>query len=338
MVTLKDIAEEANVSIMTVSNVINGKLNKVSKEKASLIQSIIKKRNYIQSAPARSLAKSNSNIIAIMLRSIKGENALSSPHNAAVVGIIIEEIQLHGYYAMVCMVESQEDIARNLRTWSVQGAIFIGMFDHEIEQIHSLSNSQMVFIDSYSKVRQLSNIGIDDYKGGQLAAEHLISMGHKNIAFISPSDDMTGVIQNRLLGFQSILKKKGLDLPLKYRLKLESDIDQRSLQVTVDTLIALLGEITAAFVTSDQMAASLIGALYLQGIRVPEDLSIIGFDNVLVSMQISPQLTTISQDLKQKAYLAVETLMNLLKNSKGTAELRILDVQLIQRHSVRKLV
>lgn len=335
MVTLKDIAREANVSIMTVSNVINGKLDKVSREKAALIQAIIKKRNYIQNSNARSLAKANSNIVAIMLRSIQGENALSSPHNATLIGTIIGELQRLGYYAMVCLVETQEDIARNLKTWSVQGAVFIGMFDNEIEQIHSLSNSQMVFIDSYSNLRQLSNIGIDDYKGGFLAAQHLLEMGHRNIAFISPPDDKTGVIKNRLLGFQAALAAHGVQLPEQRRLKLESDIDQRSLSGTVQALVSMLDQVTAAFVTSDQMAASLMGALYQQNIRVPEDLSIVGFDNVLVSTQVSPQLTTISQDMKQKACLAVETLNNLLRSPAASAESRILDVQLIKRQSVR---
>ena len=85
MVRLKDIAAEANVSVMTVSNVVNGNLSKVSKEKADEIQAILRKRNYVQNASARSLAKANSNIVAIMLRNIDNENSLSSPHNATLV-------------------------------------------------------------------------------------------------------------------------------------------------------------------------------------------------------------------------------------------------------------
>ena len=85
MVTLKDIAEEAHVSLMTVSNVVNGKYGKVSKEKLKEIQAILEKHHYIQNASARSLAKANSNIIAIILRSVGNENSLSSPHNSRLV-------------------------------------------------------------------------------------------------------------------------------------------------------------------------------------------------------------------------------------------------------------
>ena len=165
MVRLKDIAAEANVSVMTVSNVVNGNLSKVSKEKADEIQAILRKRNYVQNASARSLAKANSNIVAIMLRNIDNENSLSSPHNATLVGIIIQQVQALGYYAMVSLVQNKEDISRNLRTWNVRGAIFLGMFDDEIEQISTRTKTPAVFIDSYSHVRQICSVGIDDYKG-----------------------------------------------------------------------------------------------------------------------------------------------------------------------------
>jgi LacI family transcriptional regulator len=337
VVTLKDIAQEANVSLMTVSNVVNGNLSKVSREKAELIQAIIKKRNYVQNSTARSLAKANSSIIAIMLRSIRDENSLSSPHNAALVGSIIQNIQSLGYYAMVNIVETQDDISRNLKTWNVQGAIFLGMFDNEIEEIYALSNTPMVFIDSYSNLRQLTSIGIDDYKGARLAAEYLIQKGHRSIAFVSPPDYDNGVIQHRLLGFSETLQKYGIALPASHRLKLESDVDQRSVKNTVEALAAMQGDVTAVFVTSDQMAASLIGGLYARGIRVPDDLSIVGFDNMLISTQISPHLTTVAQDLKQKASLAVDVLERRLQNPSAPAESRVLDVQLIERNSVRAI-
>lgn len=322
---------------MTVSNVVNGNLSKVSAEKAELIQSIIKNRKYVQNATARSLAKANSNIVAIILRSIEGENSLCSPHNATLVGTIIQKLQSFGYYAMINMVQTQEDISKSLQTWNVQGAIFLGMIDNEIEQIYALCNIPMVFIDSYSNVRQLSNVGINDYKGGQLAAEYLIQKGHRSIAFVSPPDYENSVIQQRLMGFADTLKKHHITLPKNHLLWLESDVDQRSVSDTVKALIALQGDVTAVFVTSDQMAASLVGGLYLHGINIPEDLSIISFDNMQISMQISPPLTTIAQDLNQKATLAVEILEHRLQNPSGPAESRILDVQLVERNSVRAL-
>ena len=185
MVTLKDIAREANVSVMTVSNVVNGNLSKVSKEKAAQIQEIIRRRNYVQNASARNLAKANSNIVAIMLRNIGNENALSGPHNAALVGQMIRLLQAGGFYAMVSLVENKADIAKTLRAWNVRGAVFLGMFDDEIEQIYAASKAPMVFVDSYSNMRRICSVGIDDYRGGRLAARCLAE--HGCLLYTSPS-------------------------------------------------------------------------------------------------------------------------------------------------------
>ena len=334
MVTLKDIAEEAHVSLMTVSNVVNGKYNKVSKEKVREIQEIIKRRNYVQNATARSLAKANSNIVAIILRSISGENSLIAPHNAYLVGSIVRHIQDLGYYAMINMVENCESIAKSIRTWNVQAAIFLGMFDDEIEQIYELSSIPMVFIDSYSKIRQLSNVGIDDYKGGSMAADYLVKNGHTKIAFVSPPNYDNGVVQHRLKGFTDALAKHGIELDTRHRFSVISDANPEQIGQTVDNIIRIRDEITAVFVTSDGLAASLISGLHRYGMRIPEDLSVIGFDNMTISTQIYPPLTTISQDLELKARLAVDILNNRLKKPDASAESRILDVSLVERESV----
>lgn len=335
MITLKDIAKEANISIMTVSNVVNGNLSKVSKENADKIRQIIKKRAYVPNSTARNLAKSHSNIIAIILRSHQEENSLKNPHNAALVGTIIQKVQTLGYYTMLTMVDTQEDISNCLRTWNARGAVFLGMFDDEIEKIYASTDTPMVFIDSYSNVRQLSNVGIDDYKGGQLAAQCLIKNGHKNIAFVSPPSKKNGVIQHRLNGFSDTLEKNGLVLIPEHQLIIESELDQESVLQAAKYLAGRKDYITAVFVTSDQMAATLIQAVKLLGLSIPEDLSIIGFDNMIISMQISPLLTTISQDLDYKAALAVDILNHRLQNPEAPAESRILDVTLIERYSVK---
>lgn len=337
MVRLKDIAAEANVSVMTVSNVVNGNLSKVSKEKADEIQAILRKRNYVQNASARSLAKANSNIVAIMLRNIDNENSLSSPHNATLVGIIIQQVQALGYYAMVSLVQNKEDISRNLRTWNVRGAIFLGMFDDEIEQISTRTKTPAVFIDSYSHVRQICSVGIDDYKGGVMAANCLLQHGHKQIAFVSPPDIDNGVIHHRLSGFTDTLLKNGISADKLHRFVLLSDNDPAAASDTIDALYSLRHEITAVFATSDHLAARLIGDLSERGIRIPDELSVIGYDNMSICTQIYPHLTSIAQDLHQKAVVAVEILQRQLENPSAPAEIRILDVKLVERGTVQTI-
>jgi DNA-binding LacI/PurR family transcriptional regulator len=337
MVTLKEIASEAGVSVMTVSNVVNGNLSKVSKENAERIQKIIRDRNYIPNSSARSLAKRNSTIIAINLRGDQNDNILKSPHNAILVGTIIQRIKEHGYYTMVNSIQTQEDILQSIRTWNVEGAIFLGMFDDEIESIYRINNLPMVFIDSYSDVRQLSNIGIDDYKGGQLAVQYLLSKGHRKVAFVGPPTVHNGVVQRRFAGFCDELKRNGLSLNPQYHYVLESDIRSDTIIETGKMIAKSCGDVTAAFVTSDQIASYLIQGLRISHVRVPEDFSIIGFDNLMISMQITPQLTTIAQNLEQKASLAVEVLFRQLQSPGSPAESLVLDVELVERDSVSTL-
>lgn len=334
MVTLKDIAQEAGVSVMTVSNVVNGNLSKVSKENAQRIREIIKKRNYVPNSSARSLAKSNSKIIAIILREEEEENTLQSPYNASMVGTIIQKIQKRGYYTMVNIMKSASDISQSLRTWNVEGAVFLGMFDNEIEAMCNTSDIPMVFIDSYSDIRRLSNVGIDDYRGGQLAAEYLIQRGHRQLAFVGPPTYHTGVVQHRFCGFCDTLEKYGLPFIPEHHFVLESDAKPDTIIDLGQRLAKLKDEITAAFVSSDQIASYLIQGLRSCGLRLPEDFSIIGFDNLMICRQMTPQLTTISQDLEQKAELAVEILFRQLQSAGFPAESLVLDVSLVERESV----
>ena len=334
MITLKEIAKEAGVSVMTVSNVVNGNFSKVSKENAERIQQIIRERKYVPNSSARSLAKSNSNIIAIILRGDQNDNTLQSPHNATLVGTMIQKIQRLGYYTMVNIVQSQEDISKSLRTWNVQGAIFLGMFDNEIERIYQVNDVPMVFIDSYSDVRRLSNIGIDDYKGGRLAAQYLFKHGHRLIAFVGPPTKHNGVIQHRFTGFCDGLIENGLSLNPRHQFVLESDMQPEAIIEIGKKISNLYKDVTAAFVTSDQIASYLIRGLQSNQIRVPDEFSVVGFDNLMISTQITPQLTTISQNLEQKANLSVDVLFRQLESPGSPTESLVLDVELIERESV----
>lgn len=338
MITLKDIAREAGVSVMTVSNVVNGHFSKVSKKTAERIQNIIEMRKYVPNSSARTLAKSNSRIIAIILRGEPDENALQNPHNAMLIGTIIQKVQQQGYYTMVNIVKSHEGISQSLQTWNVEGGIVLGMFDDEIEKIYSVIDVPLVFIDSYSNVRRLSNVGIDDYKGGQLAARYLIEHGHRKIAFIGPPTMYNGVIQHRFDGFCIELKKNNLTLNPRHHFVLKTDLQPEAIIEIGRELANVHKGVTSAFVTSDQIASYLIRGLNTCKITVPDDFSIIGFDNLMISTLITPQLTTISQNLDKKAGLAVEILFRQLQSPGSPAESLILNVELIERESVSMIL
>ena len=334
MVTLKDIARKAGVSTMTVSNVVNNNLTKVSKENAARIQALIKEMGYVPNSSARSLAKNSSKIIALIVRGSNEENALENPHNAILVGTIIQKIQQHGYFTMLNIMDSEREISRNLQTWNAEGAIFLGMFDHEIEAMCSASQIPMIFVDSYSTLRQLSNVGINDYKGGQLAAQYFLQHGHRKLAFVSPRIRNHGVVQHRFSGFCDELKAHGVALSKENCFTIETATDQAAITALGEEIASYRKDITGIFVTSDQIAAFFMQGLRNGGARIPEDYSIIGFDNLTICQQMSPTLTTVSQDLHQKGRLAVDILFRQIWDPTSPSESLVLDVDFVERNSV----
>jgi len=323
------------VSPMTVSNVINGNTARVSREKAELIQAIIEKRNYVPNVAARGLVHSSSRIIAVIIRRTDGDNALAEPFNAMVVGTIMQHVKRLGYYMMLSVADGLEEIGYHLRAWNVEGAVLVGLFDEEIERISGANDIPKVFIDSYSRLRRFSNVGLDDYRGGELAAQYLLDKGHREIAFVSPPFQSRGVVQQRYEGFRAVLDASGFPIKPEYTFVQAHAANSETTADIVRRLASLKSRVTAVFATSDHLASYIITGLHSLGVSVPADISVIGFDNMPLCMQITPRLTTVAQDIERKAALAVDLLFRQLADKSAGAESVILDVRLIERESVR---
>ncbi|HHV31648.1 MAG TPA: LacI family transcriptional regulator [Clostridiales bacterium] len=326
MVTLKDIAAEAGVSVMTVSRVVNGQFSKVSESNIKKIQSIIEKRGYVPSLSARSLSSHASRIIAVILQG--DASAMEYPYNAVLVGQICYMIQDNNYSPMLYYANDYKDITRRLRSWYVEGAVFLGMFDSNLRQIQADNQIPLVFIDSYSSVRQITNVGIDDYKGGELAARYLIEKGHHRVAFVGGYSQVSGVVRQRLNGFRHALEQEGFPLTEECIL---SDVPEAEV---LKKLCHGSEPVTAFFAPADVNALQLIGQLDGLGLRVPEDCSVIGFDDLFFAQYTSPSLTTIRQDIHRKAQIAVDLLFRHIGDPGAPAENITLDVQLVERSSV----
>lgn len=329
MVTLKDIAQEASVSVMTVSRVVNGQYSKVSDENVQKIQEIIKRRGYIPNSTARSLSSKSSNIISVIVKGT--ENRLTDPYIAYMVGEIVLYVQEHSYYLMLHFINQYDDITQRLRAWNANGCIFLGTFDEDIQKIQQNNLIPLVFTDSYSHVRQITNVGIDDYKGGVLAAKHFIEHGHRSFAFIGFTL-ISSVVMHRFKGFKETLEAYGFELTSDHIVEANVSCDE-----IAKTVCDFKEPVSAIFTSADQIAISLIDSLRQIGCSVPDDYSIIGFDDLAMGHLITPRLTTITQDIGMKAQLATDLLFKHIQDPIAPAENVILDVQLIERDSVKRL-
>ena len=166
MITLKDVAERAGVSTMTVSRALNGKKKDVSPETAKKIKKIAKEMGYIPNSSAKALASHSSKLIAAILMDRENQpNPLVDSYNSSFFGELAREIQKNGYDLMLHFIKDYSEINYCLKSWKLAGAVFIGFFDDNIRQIQEDNQIPMVFTDSYSTVRRITNIGIDDFHG-----------------------------------------------------------------------------------------------------------------------------------------------------------------------------
>lgn len=338
MVTLQQIADEAGVSRMTVSNVINGKLGKVSSQKVELIQSIIDKYHYVPNLSARTLAKQKSKMIAILINAYILEfNVFSDPYMSELFGEIETAIRSAGFYTIIQTVDNIQNAATLLRNWNVDGAVFLtSQTEEDINFLREQNICPMVFLDSYCKhSSDYLSVNIDDYKGGYIATKYLLSNGHKKIAFAGSYCEENDVIVMRYRGYVDALKEYGFS---------ENDA------LLIDTYTRyedglLIGrdlanhkyDITAIFATSDHLALGIIKGCTMNGFVVPNDLSVIGFDNLNLCTIATPELTTISQNVHEKAVAAVRLLLDAIEDKPLTSSHITCDVELAIRQTVQNI-
>ncbi len=333
---LKTIAQKAGVSTATVSNVINGNHHKVSQDTIARVQKIIAENNYKPNATARSLASKKSNIIGVVLPNISEEENFSvNPHYAHLLALLEQYIRGQGYYMMLRCVRISKEIIPLFSSWNVDGIIFLGTFYSEVPEIKEQLNVPMVFIDTYAEDLGIANVGVDDYKGGYLSAQYLIGKGHRQIAFVGPSIQSLDVMQHRYEGFRDACLEKGIVLK-KENLFLYNTLYSSGVQAGKKIAASEI-PFTAVAVMSDIAAFGVMEGLRLGGKQIPEDVSVIGFDNLLECQYSYPRLTTISQNIEQKASRAGEWLFSMIRGEESPGTWKQSDVQVVERASVQDI-
>ena len=333
VVTLKDIAKRAGVSSMTVSRVMNGNTKEVSDKTSEKIRKIAHEMGYVPNSSARALASRSSRLIAALLQEYDEDyNPLEDSYTSCFLGELARQIKKEGYDLMIHYVKDYSEITYSLKSWNVAGAVFIGMFDESIRKLQEDNHIPLIFTDSYSTVGSITNVGIDDYAGGELAARHFLENGHRNLAFYGPEVLDNGVVTHRMRGFVTVLREAGISLPPENFM----DLGVKDLGAALKRLCSGENPVTGIFTTADNCAYRIYSEAYRMGIRVPDDLSVIGFDDLNMSAMITPPLTTVRQDIKKKAAVTCDLLMKHIRETDPPAENIIMNVELVERGSVRR--
>lgn len=333
---IKDIAEKAGVSTATVSNVINGNYHKVSQTTVEKVRKIIDEIGYSPSATARSLASKKSKIIGVVVSNIGDhDNFFSNPHYAHLLALLEKHIRDEGYYMMLRCVDRCSQIISLFSSWNVDGMIFFGTVHSDVEEVKNTIHVPAVFIDTYAENQDIANVGIDDFKGGYLSAQYLIRMGHREIAFAGPGIRNPGVTGQRYQGFMRSCAEAGIQMPEDHLFDTMSIYESG---VETGRCIARSWiTFTAVAAMSDIAAFGIMEGLRLEGKRVPEDVSVIGFDDLLECRYCYPKLTTISQNIEQKATKVSRLLFSRIRGEATEENLEKNDVKVVVRQSVRDL-
>ncbi len=336
MVTLKDIAAEAGVSITTVSNVVHNRTSRVSPERVAKIWEIIEREQYVPSMTARTLANAESSIIGVITHMTPQNmgSTMGDPFLSSFVEGIESRTRAEGYYLMIRSVEDARALDFLSRSWRLSGLILTGMFKDDFFTCTQKLGIPYVLIDSYIDQPDVYNIGLEDEKGGYIATKHLLENGHRTIAFASPSIRPGGVVEKRLDGYCRALAEYDVDFDPRLVFTQEITVEEgRRLGV----LLSEKKEITGIFASADILAAGIMAGLRERGVSVPRDKSIVGFDDNYLCQLTNPTLTTIHQDAEQKGILATDMILSQLRGEPVEQRSVILPVSLVERESVRDI-
>jgi DNA-binding LacI/PurR family transcriptional regulator len=323
-----DVAKLAGVSHQTVSRVLNDHPS-LRPETRKKVEQAITALKYRPNQAARQLVTSRSKMIGILIAGTE----LYGPW--AILNAMEREARQEGYAVISISVspespDSWTDAIDQLRNLDIDGVITIALSNQIVREVEkSLASATIVIVDTEPS-KKFDAVNIENYVGGKIATEHLINLGHKNIVHVTgPSDGYEG--EQRRRGYEDAMRDAKLKLYV-----LEGDWSIRTGFRLGKEIAARKVMPTAVFSANDHLALGIIKALTEEKLRIPQDVSVIGFDNIPEAAYFSPALTTVHQDFDELGKLAISRMLIQLREPTSHAALTITPT-LIVRESTQQL-
>ena len=307
-IRIRDIAEELGLSTATVSNVIHGKTKKISDETVKRVQALLEERQYIPSMAGILLAQNSSKIIGVFINDHEKYegHTLEDAFIASSLNYLSIEIENNGQFMMVKKAKNPQEIIQFASMWNMDGLVVIGFCDQDYMYLRNHMRIPFVVYDGFCENPQrICNIKIDNYHGGFQIGHYFKEHGHTQ-GFGEGQTDFLLIPMHKKERWEFYQQKK-----------------------------ETFHQVTAVFAVSDYYAIDLIHFLTTQGVRVPDDISVAGFDDIPLCEMISPTLTTVKQDGALRAKIAIEKLQELKSNADIETEI-MLPVTLVVRNSTKQ--
>ncbi len=307
MVTIKDVAKEAGVAISTVSNVFNN-ADIVSEETKQKVLAAVEKLHYIPNMNAKLLKSNRKNTIGLFLTSLQGD------FYKVLTQAIHLQCKLNNYLLNIYVSNdnSPDEIYRMIIASGVAGAIIYheDLTGDYVKRIATV-NIPMVFIDRDSKGKNISGVLVDDKLGASMAVDHLIKLGHKRIGYMHGNE--SGDDNHRYQGYVEMMEKNGLEIDQNIVLRgyYEEALAYSEMRALLSSGVELPD---AMFCANDEMAWGCISALEDVGYSVPNDVSIIGYDDSTISAYYKVPLTTVHSPITEMGSASANELFRLLND------------------------
>ncbi|WP_251548263.1 ribose utilization transcriptional repressor RbsR [Limosilactobacillus caecicola] len=331
-VTIKDVAEEAGVSVTTVSQILNGKGARFSKKTQERVLKLKEQLHYVPDFNARNLILRSSKTIGVLVPNI-GNPFFSTFFRG------IQTVCRNAHYLPLVLSasndeETEEYYLSTLVERSVDGLIIASssVTNDTIDNLLKPNRIPYLLFDQNQTHDDGDRVQVDDYQGGYIAATHLTQLGHRRIVVMLPKQP-TENLQKRLRGFidgllaDGVYFSEGRDLVYAPLTKLGG-------YEHTDEVLAKSP--TAVFCANDELAIGLYRGLHERGLRIPDDISVMGYDNIDLDEYVTPRLTTIQQPIMELGEASARLILNRINDLEMERQLVEVPVKLIERSSTGK--
>ena len=341
MMTIKDVAQKAGVSIATVSRVLNGYAH-VRPAVRARVQTVIAELDYRPNRLASSFRTQQSRIVGVLLRQQR------TPFSSSLAYAIEEFLFDAGYQVLICSTNGdaarEEAYIRSMLELKAQGVIIrpSGSTARTGDNVALLQKAgiPVVFADMWYKVAGVSGVVCDNFSGGYQGIRYLLGLGHRRIGVIAGEGaqrqtriDIGNVGSERVRGIIKASQDLASDVVLQFCSPFKAESNLETGRLEAERLLAAHPELTALFCTTDMLAVGAMQAAHQLGIRVPDQLSILGYDGVLESAITFPALSTMRQPIHEMGTQAARALHEHIENKDAPVQSVVLENSLIIRES-----
>lgn len=342
VITIKDIAKECGVGVSTVSRAINDHAD-INPDTKKLILATIDRLGYVPNNSARNLKRTEANTIAVLIKGI------TNPFFSDMIKVIEKETEKRKYSLELKHVEYYEDevvVAQNLiKEKRLKGIVFLGgYFTHSEEKLGQLTVPYIFGAIGSSVPENISkasysSVAVDDRKESYRMTKYLLGKGHREIVFLTTVDEKDSIGQLRLEGYKQALQEA--EIPFREELvshvkNMEDPYSILGGYIAAQELLASGSKFTALFAVTDLLAMGACRALIEAGRKIPDEISVVGFDGIELGKYYNPSITTISQPIQQMAKKTIDLLFDLIAGYKEYEHI-VFPAELVERESSGKV-